>query len=291
MDDMNNQDVNDNIEQAPSTQIPPVQQVQPTQAPLMQQQQAQSTQTPSMQPQYTQAPPRQMQYNNSPEKKSNKGLIIGLIIGGVVLLGIMAICVALIIGIIIYNIDDYRTEADRYDYEDYITEDIEDDYDDWEDDIDKTEEEIATQTEVETAYQRVGNDFVGYIDIPEDYYPYEEVGSEDSQYRMQYSDSSGLNVITIFAYEDTTAVGLADTVFGYYMEDAGVDEDSLEGSILIINECEMYRSYCYYPEDGIYLYTWCFETPDSNYVHYVAIESTDKKSNLFKLIETYSSVE
>ncbi len=239
----------------------------------------QDGQNQSVSPQQGQPIPQ----NNIPKKKSNTGLIIGLIVGGVVLLGIITICVILFfIFIIGSRIDEYKEMSDDYIYE--YEEDDSYNYD-WDDDI------KDTKSTDEKEYQRIGNNIVGYIDVPADYYPYEDIGATSSEYRMQYSDISGLNVITLFAYEDTTAVGLADEVFGYYSLDEEVDQDTLEGAIITINGCEAYQMYCYYPEDGIYLYTWCFETPDSNYVHYLAIESTDKNSDLFDLRETFSSVE
>lgn len=226
------------------------------------------------------------QNNQPPKKKPNWGLIIGLIVGGIVLFIIMVVLfIVLVFYIISKNYNEAEYVLDEYTYqitEDEYTEEI---------NTEERTKEVTTEA-TEVGYQRVGNDFVGYIDVPDDFVEFTEAGSGTNGTMVQYSDITGKCVVTMNAYDDISADEAANNLYYNLLEtDNAVDKDSIESAMVTINGYDSYQIYCYYPSDGKFLVIWCFETPEENdYTHYLAIEFDEEHIDLFDVNETYHPV-
>ncbi len=244
------------------------------------------------QPMQQQSVQPQMQPSNNnqpPKKKTNWGLIIGLLVGVFVLFFVFIfICVMLIFWIIDKNSDEI--EYDSYDYNYESTYDsTEDDYTyDFNDGDTKKQTEDVIESDGE--FQRVGNDVVGYIDVPVDYIEFIEAGGGSNGTMIQYSDMAGFCVVTLNSYNDISAEEAATNMYNHLTYN---DEDieNVVGAEVVINGYQAYQVYGFYPSVDKTLVIWIFETPEENdYTHYLAIEFDEEHEDLFDVNETYSPV-
>ena len=152
----------------------------------------------------------------------------------------------------------------------------------------QTDETAKTNT---SGNQRVGSEKTGYVDVPEDFLTF--VNDVDlGEGVIQYSDVAGKNIVTL-QYFDASAIDAEAAASSMYMQfanDTLVDQESLTAAMVTIDDCEAYQVYCYYPSDGVYVVTWSFDSPEDDYTHYVAVEFTEDKFDLFQLVESTYSV-
>lgn len=234
-----------------------------------------------------QAPNEQQVTPNQPKKK-NTGLIIGLIIGGIALLLALIGIVAVIVVFVIVGVGGKASmdnESDySYDFDDGTTTS----YDDYDNDDEDYYDNDDDNTYIADENQRIGNSTVGYIDAPSDFVVFNEVDGLEGLDGVQYSDATGTSIITMQAYEDIDAYDMANNVYNHFASDSAVDESSLSSASVTIGGYDAYQVYCYYPDDHMYVVTWCFNVSDvDSYGHYIAIEFDSDYSDLWKLGDTF----
>lgn len=133
----------------------------------------------------------------------------------------------------------------------------------------------------------VGSDLVGYIDLPSDYYPWNEAGGMPEG-SVQYCDGTPYNIVSMVYYDmpDVSAFEFAQLMAGQFENDTAIDPDSLEMATVTLGGVEAYQIYCYYPADGQWLVIWMFESPYDDYIHYVSAEFLTDNFDFFEQIET-----
>ena len=228
-----------------------------------------------------------------PVKKKGSGCLIFGIVGGVLAvlgIGFIVIVIIVVILIAIGNKQEDISSSTSSTYTQNTTE-----YSDDSEYTDDTYNEDAyvqdeTESDETVSTTRVGNPTMGYIDIPSTYVTFEEEGGLGGLAGYyQYTCVDGYSIVTVQAYDDTTALDLANSVYDNFESDTYVDQDSLEGAEVTIAGYDAYQVYCYYPDDDVYVVSWCFETPDvDNYTHYLAIEFDYNNQDIFDASETFS---
>ena len=129
----------------------------------------------------------------------------------------------------------------------------------------------------------VGDANFGYLSIPNTWVKYKDLGGTQA---LQYSDIAGKYIVTIdyIREEGYTAKQLASN-FLYQMQQS-TEVTGVKGATVKIGknkEYTAYQVYMLYPEDGIYLITYWFETEDKE-IRYLALEGPTE-SNGVKLTD------
>lgn len=173
-----------------------------------------------------------------------------------------------------YNFEDidYDDDVDE-DNDDSFQIDIQDYDDDEEDDYDDGE------------FQRVGSVEHGYVDVPADYLHFVDSSSMNEDDLLQYSDPSGVNIVTLCYFENMDAETIAYTLLDSFETDTGLDQSTVTGAMVELDGCEAYQVYGYYPDYNKYIVIWILDSPDDNYIHYIAVEFTPDNYDLFELVE------
>ncbi len=132
--------------------------------------------------------------------------------------------------------------------------------------------------------QRIGSAETGYVDIPADYVKYTDP-SLPSDF-IQYADSTGTNIVTLSYYDnDISAKAYAGAMVLNFQQDTEMDQSSVTGATVELDGCEAYQVYGYYPDDDLFLVTWFYDSPEDDYIHYVAVEFASDNYELFEMVE------
>lgn len=162
----------------------------------------------------------------------------------------------------------------------------------------ETSAETTTETVAETFSssgfynesntKRIGNDTVGYIDVPSEFVEFKEIGGLTGVVDgVQYSDPTGIAVFTLSAYKnsDLTAEQAANNAYLNCQAESGSE---VKGAEVDIAGYKAKQVYTYYENDGKFLVIWAFETSDhDDYTHYLSIEFPDSYRNIWELNETF----
>jgi len=145
-------------------------------------------------------------------------------------------------------------------------------------------EEGSAQPE-QIATIRVGNDTVGWVDVPEDWVVFTDVEGGDD---FQYSDRSGSRIVTLNVVEADPSYTTEDVAYAIWdnLDESGMQDS--EGAVVTLAGRQAYQIYGAF-DDGIVLVVWLVED-DAGTIHYVAIEGpADYIYGDFELVEsTYS---
>lgn len=141
-------------------------------------------------------------------------------------------------------------------------------------------------TEFSSETQRIGVDGIGYVDVPANFVPFNNdvyLGENN----IQYSDLSGNNIVTLQTYDNNgkTAEIYAQVYASTLISDPQVDQESLTGATVTIDDREAFQVYCYYPDYDRFLVAWIYDDPDGNTIHYISAEFTPENYNLFEMVE------
>ena len=134
--------------------------------------------------------------------------------------------------------------------------------------------------------KRIGSAETGYVDVPYDFVVFNnDIKLSDGT--IQYSDEKGENIITLQYFDSSVAdaKAYASNMYIQFANDALVKKDSIKCAMEVIDNCEAYQVYCYYPNDDTYVVTWTFNSKYDKNVHYVAVEFKTKNIKLFELVE------
>lgn len=217
----------------------------------------QSVQIPQPQPVINEQP-----INNSvnPKPQNNKKLflIVGLVIGGLIIIS------GISYGIYYLLINNADTKVDE------MAQDIGDNL------IDTTYEEHITPE----GYKRVGDSIVGFIDIPEDFVNFKEIGSTSTTMK-QYSTITQDFIITLEKYKN---MDFDKTVTNF---------NSLltsKGSVMVTDSTvagyEAKNMFQYYPSEKYTLNVWILNVSDGP--NYIAIEYAGDQGELKdKIIDSF----
>ena len=162
----------------------------------------------------------------------------------------------------------------------------------------ETSAETTTETVAETFSssgfynesntKRIGNDTVGYIDVPSEFVEFKEIGGLTGVVDgVQYSDVTGTAIFTLSAYKnsDLTAEQAANNAYLNCQAESGSE---VKGAEVDIAGYKAKQVYTYYENDGKFLVIWAFETSDhDDYTHYLSIEFPDSYRNIWELNETF----
>jgi len=132
--------------------------------------------------------------------------------------------------------------------------------------------------------QRIGSVENGYTDIPADYVKFEDpsLGSDF----MQYSDTTGTNIVTLGHYSDElSAHSYASAILASFQQDSEMDQSSVTGATVTLDGCDAYQVYGYYPDEDLFLVVWLLDSPEDDYIHYIAVEFTSDNYDLFEMVE------
>ena len=132
--------------------------------------------------------------------------------------------------------------------------------------------------------QRIGSVENGYADIPADYVKFEDpsLGSDF----IQYSDTTGTNIVTLGHYSDElSAHSYASAILASFQQDSGMDQSSVTGATVTLDGCDAYQVYGYYPDEDLFLVVWLLDSPEDDYIHYIAVEFTSDNFDLFEMVE------
>lgn len=140
----------------------------------------------------------------------------------------------------------------------------------------------------ESNTKRIGNDTVGYIDVPSEFVEFKEIGGLTGVVDgVQYSDPTGIAVFTLSAYKnsDLTAEQAANNA---YLNCQAKSGSEVKGAEVEIAGYKAKQVYTYYENEGKFLVIWAFETSDhDDYTHYLSIEFPDNYRNIWELNETF----
>ncbi len=132
--------------------------------------------------------------------------------------------------------------------------------------------------------QRIGSVETGYVDVPADYVKFTDSSLTDEY--VQYSDVTGTNIVTMTYYDDSiSAKTYAGVMLAAFEEDPEIDPSSVTGATVTLDGCEAFQVYGYYPEEDLFLVVWLLDSPEDDYIHYVAVEFTSDNYDLFEMVE------
>lgn len=140
------------------------------------------------------------------------------------------------------------------------------------------------------SFQRVGEDGVGYVTIPSDWYPFVDV---DNPTASQWC-ADPYTIITMVSYPEykgqLTAYDAASNLYASLTGDS--EYEDVEGAQVSLNGLDAYQVYGWHPSDQCYLVMWTVEDLDG-IVHYVSAEGpADVIYEVVSMVEnTYSFYE
>ena len=189
-------------------------------------------------------------------------------------------------------------EAEDYDYDYDYDYDFGDDYEDPYsiDDMEVTDFDDVFNDDadpfgdggdaVDDGMMTVGSDLVGYIDLPDNYYPWTEAGGMPNG-SVQYCDGTPYNLVSMVYYDmpGVTAYDLASSMMDQFKTDTAISQDSLTGATVQLGGVDAYQIYAYYPNDDQWLVIWMFESPYDSYIHYVSAEFLSDNFDFFEQVE------
>lgn len=150
---------------------------------------------------------------------------------------------------------------------------------------------VTEQTDETSVYntsdtQRIGNDTVGYINVPSEFVEFKEIGGLTGVVDgVQYSDVTGTAVFTLSAYDNMTVDEVSNNVYLNCQSESGSD---VTGAEVEIAGYKAKQVYTYYADEQKYLVIWVFETPEhDSLTHYLAIEFPESYKDIWNLNETF----
>lgn len=131
----------------------------------------------------------------------------------------------------------------------------------------------------------VGDDAVGYCQVPANFYRFTEAGGTMLPNAVQYA----YGYIVIGMQSGTTGGLSAKTFHEALLSDSktnpDIDPDSVVATKESINGIEGYKLVVYYPADSIYLNTFVFDGTDGQ-LHYISVEYPASETDYSDLFET-----
>ncbi len=171
------------------------------------------------------------------------------------------------------------TEAETEEFE----EETDSEYDE---EIESETEEESDNGELEVTYtgatKEIGDEKFGYMQVPEDWIRFVELGADESVPLYQFSSPDQVSVVTMSYAENTNAQALAN-VYYQYMTDNAVD--GLTGATVTLDGKTAYQVYGYFTDANKVLVTWTFDG-DDGLTHSLSIESQDY--DIISLSGTYT---
>ena len=136
--------------------------------------------------------------------------------------------------------------------------------------------------------KRIGNDTVGYIDVPSEFVEFKEIGGlQNVVDGVQYSDATGTAIFTLSAYNNSelTAEQAANNAYLNCKAESGSE---VTGAEVDIAGYKAKQVYTYYENEKKYLVIWAFETSEhDNYTHYLSIEFPENYKDIWELNQTF----
>lgn len=153
----------------------------------------------------------------------------------------------------------------------------------------ETESETEAQAdngELEVTYtgptKEIGEEKFGYMQVPEDWIRFMELGADESVPLYQFSSPDQVSVVTMSYAENTNAQALANVYYQYMSDNAA---DGLTGATVTLDGKTAYQVYGYFTEANKVLVTWAFDG-DDGLTHSLSIESQDY--DIISLSGTYT---
>lgn len=172
----------------------------------------------------------------------------------------------------------------------------EDDVIDEQDATDEEESEAEDDATATTAEgQRVGEDGIGYVTIPDTWVEFRDIDGNTS---LQWNDGTPYTVISLNTFDishmseedqaEFDVTDAANSVYNNILNGGEVSEEDIEGARVTLAGREALQVYAAYPK-GSFLTTWCL-ADDEGVIHYVAAEGTfDTFLDCISIVEeTYS---
>ncbi len=134
--------------------------------------------------------------------------------------------------------------------------------------------------------KQAGDDTHGYIMIPADFVKFNDI---DSNNAIQYSDTSGQNVITLNKNPCIDSYSAVQSVLAYMDEDESISGGT--GATLKVAGYDSYQAYGRY-SDGFYIVVWLIKdpaNPDDSY--YLSMEFDDDHQYMMACSSTFKTAE
>ncbi len=132
-----------------------------------------------------------------------------------------------------------------------------------------------------------GDDENGYIQVPLGYVNFQEEGVEGL---TQYSDPTGVNVVTLDCYKDINYQDAANNLRAYMETQTNIE--GLTGAVVPINGYNALQIYCHFTDADKFLVTWLIEDPANTMnTYYLAIEFVTEKSEIMACSSTFQTKE
>lgn len=136
--------------------------------------------------------------------------------------------------------------------------------------------------------QRIGNEKVGYVEIPSDYISFVDPSlSSTNLEAVQYGDLTATNIVTLTYFENIPASDkdLANTTAEQF-KISGMDPNSVTCEAAVIDYSVGYKVYGYYPDADIHVTVWILDSNyDSNILHYIGVEYDSEHTDLCTMVE------
>ena len=139
----------------------------------------------------------------------------------------------------------------------------------------------------------VGDDITGYIDLTATNYDlvwvnFQELEPVTNEHLVSFKQASDFTqsvIVTMAAYHTLTVEDIASSIYLSCQCNGGVD---VTGATVRFAGYDAKQVYCFYPDSKKFLVTWMFNTDYDNYTHYVAVEFTEKYSDIVNMCESFS---
>ena len=128
--------------------------------------------------------------------------------------------------------------------------------------------------------QTIGNSECGYLDIPSDFYVFEDIDGNDS---IQYSDKIASTIFTMNTI-DVDNLDDASLVLVNMMYSEG-GEDITRAEVTVAGKYPAKQVYAYWPKEDKYLVGDVFEVDGK--IIYISAEFMTKDSDMVKCLDTY----
>ncbi|MBE6844456.1 MAG: hypothetical protein E7508_01900 [Ruminococcus sp.] len=144
----------------------------------------------------------------------------------------------------------------------------------------------ADNGELEVTYtgptKEIGDEKFGYMQVPENWCIFEDIGVDDSTPLCQYCSPDRASIVTMSYFEGMDAELVANAYYQGYSEDA-VEE--LTAATVMLDGKTAYQVYGYFTDINKIMVTWVIDGEDG-LAHSLSIESQDY--DVFSLSGTYT---
>lgn len=136
--------------------------------------------------------------------------------------------------------------------------------------------------------QRIGNENVGYVDVPSDYITFVDPSlSTTDMETLQYGDLTATNIVTLTYFENIPADDkeLANATAEQF-KISGMDPDTVTCESAVIDYSVGYKVYGYYPDEDTHVTVWILDSHyDSHILHYIGVEYDSDHTDLCTMVE------